>query len=171
MNGDKIPATGDPRRRDCAGGSDQLTHSRDRGGFTAVQYADLSAGPVDLAQVVTDPDHRAAEGLQHVPQLGLQLPFEVAVQRRQGLVQQDGAGLRRQDSCQGGALLLPTGELAGQEFFCTFQPQLGNQLRRPLPPPGFFQPPETDGDILFYGHLGKEGVLLEEIAYLPLLGG
>ena len=48
--------------------------------------------------------------------------------------------------------------------------QHGGELRHPFLPFTTLQPPAPGGNVLRHGHVGEEGILLEEIPHLPLLG-
>ena len=114
------------------------------------------------------PQQRPPEVGQQLGKLYFQLAAQIAVQSGKGLVQQNGAGLGGKDPGQGGALLLAAGELPGPQRRCILQPEaaqkiLYERLTAILAADGA-------GDVLPDGHVGEEGVLLKEIAYMPLLG-
>ena len=115
-----------------------------------------------------DPQHRARESAQCLCQLQFQLVFQVAVQGGEGLVQQDGRGLRRQDSGQGAPLLLPAGELPRLPVRRRLQLELPQLLRHLCLAAGLV--PHGCGDVLPHRHVGEQSVLLEQVPDLPPLG-
>ena len=115
-----------------------------------------------------DPQHRAGEALQGVRQLQLQLVFQVAVQGGEGLVQQNSLWLRGQDPGQGAPLLLPAGELPRLLVRHRLQLELMELFRYLSFPAGLV--PHRRGDVLPHRHVGEQGILLEQVPHLPLLG-
>ena len=111
-------------------------------------------------------NHKAGAGelLQEPGQFPLNLPSQVGVQCRKGLIQQQHLGLGGQNPGQGHPLLLSPRELTGALVAVLLQLEAVQQLLHRHSVPG------SHSDVLLHGVVGKEGVLLEEIPHLPLLG-
>ena len=151
-----------------AGAAEQLLQGGHRLGPAPVHDAHPAAVSEHLPPVVGDPQHRAGESPQRVRQLQLQLVFQVAVQGGEGLVQQDGPGLRRQDAGQGAPLLLPAGELPRLLVRHGLQPELPQLLRHLCLAAALV--PHGRGDVLPHRHVGEQGVLLEQVSHPTPLG-
>ena len=137
-------------------------------GLSLVQHADPPTVAEHLAPVVGDPQDGAGELLQSLRQFHFQLILQIAVQGREGFVQQDGFRFRRQDAGQGCPLLLTAGDLAGTLVRHLIQPELTKFfLCHGLPP---LLVPHCRGDVLAHSHIGEQGILLEQVAYISLLG-
>ena len=134
----------------------------------AVYQTDLTAISEHLFPVMGDPQRRALKVLQRLRQFQLQLAFQEAVQGGEGFIQQYGPGLRGQDTGQGCALLLSAGELSGAQLRGILQAKTAEQVSGA----GMAASPVLDdsGDVLPDSHIGKQGILLEEIAGPPPLG-
>ena len=139
-------------------------------GMAIFHDADGLAVAAALAQIVADPQNGAAETGQQVGQLQLQIPLEEAVQGGKGLVQQDGPGFRRQDAGQRHTLLLAAGELGGVFLLQALQLEAAELLGGVPLLFGAAAGADAALDVLGHGHVGEQGVLLEEVAYPPLLG-
>ena len=103
----------------------------------------------------------------------LQLFTQMSVQRGEGLVQHQQLWLADQDARQGRALLLAARKLAGQP---TLQPCQSQQLHHlaqrllTLRAAALFGAQAAE-DVLPHRHVGKERIILEKIAHMPLLRG
>ena len=118
---------------------------------------------------MADPEDRAAKAREQVGELQLKVPLEVAVERGEGLVEQDRLRLGAEDAGECDALLLSAGELRGMLFLQALQPEHADLFRSQR---ALFRPaPCADAaeNVLLNGHVGKERVLLEEIADPTLL--
>ena len=82
--------------------------------------------PIHLVPVMGHEQHRAVIFPQGTEQLTLQLPAQVGVQRREGLIQHYDAGLANEHSGQRTSLLLAAGELTGGVMLQTFQMEFSN---------------------------------------------
>ena len=165
--GDIVLAAGEPGGGFGAGASEELVHGAHRLRAPLVHHADPAAVAVYLPPVVGDPHRRTMESRQGVRQFQLQLIFEVAVQGGKGLVQQQKRGLRGKDAGQGHPLLLAAGELKWPLALQPLQmegPDLFRHHSHPAIPLG-----HGGADVLFHTHVGKEGILLEEVAHPPPL--
>ena len=112
-----------------------------------------------------------SEALQHVAQLDLQGVAQMGVQCRERLVQHQHARFIDQDPCQGNALLLAAGELRRPMVLQAFQlHQLQHLPELPLLLLPVLFPVQAAEDVLPHRHVREQGVVLEEIAHLPLLG-
>ena len=152
----------------CAGIAEELFQAGDRLGSAPVYDAHLGAVAEDFAPVMGYPYHWAGKLFQCLGQLYLQLVLQIAVQSGKGLIQQNDPGSGGQDPSQGAALLLPAGELVRPQVCHGFQLEL-SELFRCHACPGL-SVPNRGGDVLPYGHVGEEGILLKKIPYPPLLG-
>ena len=168
QHGHIVLAAGQPGGGLGAGLAEQLIHGHDGLRNAPVHDADPAAAAPGLAPVVGHPQDRAGELGQGILQFQLQLVFQVAVQGGKGLVQQNGPGTGGQDAGQGGALLLAAGELPGLLTGDLLQPELAEFFLGHSPPPRFI--PDGHGDVLADRHVGKQGVLLKQVAHLTLLG-
>ena len=118
---------------------------------------------------MADPEDRAAKAREQLGQLQLKVPLEVAVERGEGFVEQDRLRLGAEDAGERDALLLSAGELRGMLFLQALQPEHAELFRGQR---ALFRPaPRADAaeNVLLNGHVGKERVLLEEIADPALL--
>ena len=147
----------------------QRFHVRYGRGDAVFHHADLLTVAAAFPQVVADPEDRAAKAREQLGQLQLKVPLEVAVERGEGLVEQDRLRLGAEDAGERDALLLPAGELRGMLFLQALQPEHPELFRGQR---ALFRPaPRADAaeNVLLNGHVGKERVLLEEIADPALL--
>ena len=98
------------------------------------------------------------------------MPAKFASRRAEGLVQHQDAGLAHQNARQRGALLLSAGKLGGVALGKRFQPHGAQHLSAGGAAGGgvFFRLQAAE-DILFYGHVGEQGVVLEQQSHAPLL--
>ena len=112
----------------------------------------------------------ARKACQQAAYLALYLLPQVAVQRTERLVQHQDAGLAHQNACQRGALLLSAGKLGRVAFCQLFQPHGAQHFGAGGAAGGrvFFRL-QTAEDILFYGHIGEQRVVLEQQPHAPLL--
>ena len=90
----------------------------------------------------------------------------MGVQRGKGLVQHEQLRLGDEHPGEGGPLLLPAGELAGELALQPLQPEAADVFRHP----GGVLFPQPGGDVLLHRHGGEQGVVLEQQAHPPLLG-
>ena len=100
---------------------------------------------------------------QQAAYLALYLFPQVTVQRAEGLVQHQDAGLAHQNACQRGALLLPAGKLGGIALGKRLQPHGTQHFGAGSAAGGGAE------DILFYGHIGEQRIVLEQQSHAPLL--
>ena len=114
------------------------------------------------------PEDGAGEIVHDSGKFQLQLVLEVAVQGREGLVQEDHLGVRQEDPGQGAALLLATGDLPGPEVRHGFQPEAAEGVLHQGVPVRLAT--EDGQEVPPDGPIGEEGVLLEEVARPALLG-
>ena len=129
-----------------------------------MDHTHLMAQPPHLVPAMGDHKAGAGELLQKPGQFPLNLPPQVGVQGRKGFIQQQHLGLGGQNPGQGHPLLLSPRELTGALVPMLLQLKTAQQLlHRRLVPGGH-------GDVLLHGVMGEQGVLLEEIPHLPLLG-
>ena len=168
LGGGEVLAAGEPGGGLRPRGVEELAHGLDWACLAALQHADVGAVAPGLAPVVGDPEDGAGEIVHDGGQLQLQLVLEVAVQGREGLVQEDHLGVRQQDPGQGAALLLPAGDLPGPEVRHGFQPEAAEGVLHQGVPVRFAL--EDGQEVPTDGHIGEEGVLLEEVARPALLG-
>ena len=112
----------------------------------------------------------ARKACQQAAHLALDLLPQVAVQRTEGLVQHQDAGLAHQNACQRGALLLPAGKLGGVALGKRLQPHGAQHFGAGGTAGGwvFFRLQSTK-DILLHSHIGEQGVVLEQQSHAPLL--
>ena len=164
---DEVLAAGETGRRLTSRMSHQFSHGLSDLGVAPVHDADLGTVAKYFPTVMGYPYHWAGKLFQCLGQLYLQLVLQIAVQSGKGLIQQNDPGSGGQDPSQGAALLLPAGELPGplRGYFLQLEPvQQLLCLYAALPPVG-----DRGGDVLPYGHVGEEGILLKKIPYPPLL--
>ena len=168
--GQNVLAAGQPRGGDalrvgkhlfCAAGAQHLP---------LVQHDHLFAQAVGLVPVVGHQQGGARKACQQAAYLAFYLFPQIAVQRAERLVQHQDAGLAHQNACQRGALLLSAGKLGRVAFCQLFQPHGAQHFGAGSAAGGrvFFRL-QTAEDILFYGHIGEQGVVLEQQPYAPLL--
>ena len=135
-----------------------------------VQNDHFPAQTVSLVPVVGHQQGSARKVCQQAAHLALYLLPQVTVQRTERLVQHQDAGLAHQNACQRGALLLSAGKLGGEALCKRFQPHGAQHLAAGGAAGGGvffrFQPAK---DILLHGHVGKQGVVLEQQPHAPLL--
>ena len=117
----EIAAAGQPRRALCGGMAHQRLRVRHGRGSAVFHHADLLAVAAAFPQVVADPEDRTVKAREQVGELQLKVPLEVAVERGEGFVEQDGLRLRAEDARERDALLLSAGELRGVLFFQPLQ--------------------------------------------------
>ena len=106
---------------------------------------------------------------EQVGELQLKVPLEVAVERGEGLVEQDRLRLGAEDAGERDALLLSAGELRGMLFLQALQPEHVDLFRSQR---ALFRPAslaDAAENVLLNGHVGKKSILLEEIADPTLL--
>ena len=135
-----------------------------------VHHGNSAAHVVGLFPAVRHHQHLVSEALQHVAQLDFQRVAQMGIQGRERLVQHQQPRLVDHDPRQGDALLLAAGELGRLVIFQPFQLHQFQHffelslLFRPV-----FFPMQAAEDILPHRHVRKQGIVLEEIADLPLL--
>ena len=139
--------------------------------LAAVHHDHLPAQAVGLVPVVGHQQGRARKPGQQAAHFPFYFLAQVAVQRTERLVQHQDAGFGRQNAGQGGTLLLPARKRAGQALGQFLQPHGPQCLGTGGPAGGrvlfLFQGAE---DILFHGHVGEQGVVLEQQTHIALLG-
>ena len=165
----EIAAAGQPRRALRGGMAHQRLRVRHGRGSAVFHHADLLTVAAAFPQVVADPEDRAVKAREQVGELQLKVPLEVAVERGEGLVEQDRLRLGAEDAGERDALLLPAGELRGILFLQPLQPEHPELFRGQR---ALFRPaPRADAaeNVLLNGHVGKKCILLEEIADPALL--
>ena len=115
-----------------------------------------------------DEDGGASVVVEEVQQFQLQLPLEVAVECGERLVEQQQLCIGGEDARERRALLLPARELLGVGVF-----ESRKRKARKLPFEElalfFFRAACRKRDVLGHGHVGKEGVVLEQVADAALL--
>ena len=109
----------------------------------------------------------AAKALEHLLDFPFHLLPQKAIQRRKRLIQQNHIRLCSQHPCHGCPLLLTARKHSGIQF-CHFR-QI-KPLQKFLQKVLFFFLPEGKGDILSHRHIGKQGIILEQIPDFSFLG-
>ena len=139
--------------------------------LSPVHDRNLPAHVVSLFPAVGHHQHFPAVCLQHVAQLDLQRITQVCVQGRKRLVQHQQTRFADQNAGQGGALLLPAGELGRFVVLESVQLHQPDDLRKPLflLIPVLF-PVQAAEDVLPHGHVREERIVLKQVADLPFLG-
>ena len=118
-----------------------------------------------------DQQRRAAKPGQQAAHFALHFLAQVAVQRTERLVQHQNFGPAHKDACQRSALLLSAGKLGRVALGKGFQPH-GLQhfgaagLAGGLVFFGF----QAAEHVLLHGHVGEQGVVLEQQTHIALLG-
>ena len=122
--------------------------------------------------VMGDDDGGDAQFLLDALDLHLHLNAQLGVQVGQRLVQQQDMGPGHQSACQSHPLLLTAGKLSGVALVQPGQLHQGQDLRHPLRDFRLFQllQLQTEGHVLKHGHMGEQGIVLEENADVPLVG-
>ena len=125
-----------------------------------------------LHLVVGDVDHRQPQLLLQPPDLIAHLSPELGVQVGKGLVHQADGGLAAHAAGQGHPLPLPAGELPGLALQVLGEPQHLGGLVQPaeLLILGHLAHVQAEEDVVLYGHVGVEGVILEHHGEVPVLG-
>ena len=123
---------------------------------------------VNLIPVVGDQYDRLAKSAQGFPQLLFQPEPQMAVQRGERLVQQQNFRFVDQNAGQCNTLLLTAGKLMGALSFSTLQIHCPDDLIDHLVRILFVS--DTGSNVLPYGHIREQGILLKQIAYFSLLG-
>ena len=118
-----------------------------------------------------DVERRAGEFRERALEVELELPAQIAVERRERLVEHYYRGVARHYARERDALLLPARELRGVVLF---EPGYKKFLRYlAIARLAVFAPaasaPEDGHDVLLRRHVGEERVILEEQAASPLL--
>ena len=113
-----------------------------------------------------DEDGGDADAALNLPQLDLHFLAQPAVERAEGLVEQQHLGLGDQSAGQGNALLLAARQLARLALLEPRQPDQGQHVAHP---PGDLARRraahrEAEGDVVEHGHVGKQRVVLEHHA-------
>ena len=118
---------------------------------------------------MADPQDRAAEVREQILQLQLEVPLQKAVERGKRLVEQNDARLGAEDARQCRALLLPARKLGGVLPLQPLQMETPELLGRLTLLLRAAAGADAALDVLHHTHVGKQRVLLEEIAHPPLL--
>ena len=119
---------------------------------------------------MADPQNRPVEAREQIRKLQLEVPLEVAVERGERLVEQDGARLRGEDAGEGDALRLSAGELRGIALLQPLEPEAAQLLRRGLLLFRARAGADAAEDVLLHRHVREEGVLLEQVPHAAALG-
>ena len=168
--GQNVLAAGQPR-----GGNALRVGKNGLGGTGAqhlplVQHDHFFAQAVGLVPVVGHQQGSARKVCQQAAYLALYLLPQVAVQRAERLVQHQDAGLAHQNARQRGALLLSAGKLGRVALGKRFQPHGAQHFGAGGAAGGrVFFCLQAAEDILLHGHVGEQGVVLEQQPYAPLL--
>ena len=168
--GQNVFAAGQPRGSDALRVGKNGLGGTDAQHLSLVQHNHFFAQAVGLVPVVGHQQSGARKVCQQAAYLALYLFPQVTVQRAEGLVQHQDAGLAHQNACQRGALLLPAGKLGGIALGKRLQPH-GTQHfgAGSAAGGGVFFCLQTAEDILFYGHIGEQRIVLEQQPHAPLL--
>ena len=94
----EVPAAAQPRRPQRPGGAEKVGDGDGGIDLAGLHHAHPAAVSDHLGTVVRNPQERPREERKRVGELQLQLPFQIAVERREGLVQKNRLGFRGQDT-------------------------------------------------------------------------
>ena len=139
-----------------------------RGECPAVDGCDLLRDAERFVAVVRDEDGGDVLRGEYLAQDGLDLPFEMRVERGERLVEEQDLRAAREDARECDTLLLSAGQPCGIGVFKALQGEpcdvFGEDalLFR-------VRAREREDDVLAHGHVRKEGVVLKEVADVPLL--
>ena len=105
---------------------------------------------------------------EYLAQGGLDLPFEMRVERGERLVEEQDLRAAREDARECDALLLSAGEPCGIGIFKPLQGEPRDVFGEDAL---LFRvrAREREDDVFTHGHVRKEGVVLKEVADIPLL--
>ena len=166
----KVLAACKPRRADAFRVANHLVHTRHRSCFAVLHHADAAAVAVAFVQIVAHPKNRPAKQGKQVGKLQFKIPLQVAVERGEGFIEQNGFRLGREDPCECHALLLSAGELRGVFLLKPLQTEHADLLRQQFLFLRLVLAADAAEDILLHRHVRKERILLEEVSDSPLLG-
>ena len=121
-----------------------------------------------VLQAVGDVDNRQAQLPLQPPHVPLEPLASGQVERREGFIQQQHAGLGGQGARDGHSLLLAPGNLVGIPVGQVVNAHVYQQFQGP--PSGVGAAPEGVGHVFQHGHVGKESIVLEDVAHAPPAG-
>ena len=169
--GQNVLAAGQP------GGSGAARVGKHRFGGTGAQHAalvhhhHLRAQAVGFVPVVGDQQGGACKVGQQAAHFAFHFLAQVAVQCAEGLVQHQDLRPAHKDAGQRGTLLLSAGKLGRAAARQLFQPHGVQHFRAAgLACSLVFFCFQAAEDVLFHGHVGEQGVILEQQAHAALLG-
>ena len=116
------------------------------------------------------PKNRPAKQGKQVGKLQFKVPLQVAVERGERLVKQNGFRLGRENPRERHALLLSAGELRGVFLLKPLQLEHADLLSQQFSFLGFMLAADAAEDILLHRHVRKKRILLEEVSDSALLG-
>ena len=167
LDAGEVLAPGDQRRADGLGRGHQIADGNAILALAVGEDAYVLAQAIDLVPVMGDEQHVSVIVPQHLPQLAFHLPLEIPVQRGKRLVQQQTRRVAEQHTGQRHALLLSAGELMGIELLDFFQME-GAELFVHGEFAAHLRDMAHGGEqILPHGHVGEQGVALEQVAHMP----
>lgn len=139
-----------------------------RGECPAVDGCDLLRDAERFVAVVRDEDGGDVLRGKYLAQGGLDLPFEMRVERGERLVEEQDIRAAREDARECDALLLSAGEPSGIGVFKPVQGETRDVFGEDAL---LFRVRvhECEDDVLAHGHVRKEGIVLKEVADVPLL--
>ena len=132
---------------------------QDHGLFTKAVY---------LIPVMRHKDHRSLIVFQHLFHFPLQIIFQINIQCGKWFIQKNDLRFICHDPRQCCPLLLPAGKFSRKPSFQTVQLKFPDHLPHPFP---LFLPAsrKSGRNILFYGHIRKKRIILEQISCPTIL--
>ncbi len=127
--------------------------------------------------VVSDKDGRELDIFMKLTKPAAQVFAHLRVQRTERFIQEKDARSNGEGSGEGDALALSAGEFVRESAAIPSQLHQAEQFLDPLANRrasgtfASFANGEAEGDVLAYGHMPEEGVMLKDHADLPLPGG